>query len=114
MMVLARRGRESRDHGDYINEVRRDAREQSRGLSLREALRLHQGATRDLGSSGRTHARTDGRPCAARTSGAPHVRAPTGAQGLHLQFVIGSLPVALVYSFFVEYYVSGLTGSVKE
>ena len=26
----------------------------------------------------------------------------------------GSLPVAFIYSFFVEYYVSGLTGSVKE
>jgi multiple sugar transport system permease protein len=24
------------------------------------------------------------------------------------------LPVAFIYSFFVEYYVSGLTGSVKE
>jgi multiple sugar transport system permease protein len=24
------------------------------------------------------------------------------------------LPVAFVYSFFVEYYVSGMTGSVKE
>ncbi|MEO8280033.1 MAG: carbohydrate ABC transporter permease [Ideonella sp.] len=28
--------------------------------------------------------------------------------------LFGSLPVALVYSFFVEYYVSGMTGSVKE
>ena len=28
--------------------------------------------------------------------------------------LFGSLPVALIYSFFVEYYVSGLTGSVKE
>ena len=28
--------------------------------------------------------------------------------------LFGSLPVAIVYSFFVEYYVSGLTGSVKE
>jgi len=28
--------------------------------------------------------------------------------------LLGSLPVAFVYSFFVEYYVSGLTGSVKE
>jgi len=28
--------------------------------------------------------------------------------------LMGSLPVAFVYSFFVEYYVSGLTGSVKE
>ncbi|MBC7468758.1 MAG: carbohydrate ABC transporter permease [Ramlibacter sp.] len=26
----------------------------------------------------------------------------------------GSLPVAVIYSFFVEYYVSGLTGAVKE
>jgi multiple sugar transport system permease protein len=24
------------------------------------------------------------------------------------------LPVAFIYSFFVEYYVSGMTGSVKE
>lgn len=28
--------------------------------------------------------------------------------------VLGSLPVAVVYSFFVEYYVSGMTGAVKE
>ena len=28
--------------------------------------------------------------------------------------LLGSLPVAFVYSFFVEHYVSGLTGSVKE
>ena len=28
--------------------------------------------------------------------------------------LLGSLPVAFLYSFFVEYYVSGLTGSVKE
>jgi multiple sugar transport system permease protein len=27
--------------------------------------------------------------------------------------LLGSIPVALVYSFFVEYYVAGLTGSVK-
>jgi multiple sugar transport system permease protein len=26
---------------------------------------------------------------------------------------LGSVPVAFVYSFFVEYYVSGITGSVK-
>ena len=34
-----------------------------------------------------------------------------GSGGLSL---LVSLPVAFVYSFFVEYYVSGLTGSVKE
>jgi multiple sugar transport system permease protein len=28
--------------------------------------------------------------------------------------LLGSLPVAFIYSFFVEHYVSGLTGSVKE
>jgi len=28
--------------------------------------------------------------------------------------LLGSVPVAVIYSFFVEYYVSGLTGSVKE
>jgi multiple sugar transport system permease protein len=28
--------------------------------------------------------------------------------------LFGALPVALLYSFFVEYYVSGLTGAVKE
>jgi multiple sugar transport system permease protein len=28
--------------------------------------------------------------------------------------LFGSLPVAVIYSFFVEYYVSGLTGAVKE
>jgi multiple sugar transport system permease protein len=27
--------------------------------------------------------------------------------------LLGSVPVAIVYSFFVEYYVTGLTGSVK-
>jgi len=27
--------------------------------------------------------------------------------------LLGSVPVALVYSFFVEYYVAGMTGSVK-
>ena len=27
--------------------------------------------------------------------------------------LLGSIPVAFVYSFFVEYYVSGITGSVK-
>ena len=28
--------------------------------------------------------------------------------------LLGSLPVAVMYSFFVEYYVSGLTGAMKE
>lgn len=28
--------------------------------------------------------------------------------------LLGSVPVALVYSFFVEYYVTGLTGALKE
>ena len=28
--------------------------------------------------------------------------------------LLGSLPVAVLYSFFVEYYVSGLTGAIKE
>ncbi len=28
--------------------------------------------------------------------------------------LLGSLPVAIVYSFFVEYYVAGMTGAVKE
>jgi multiple sugar transport system permease protein len=28
--------------------------------------------------------------------------------------LLGSLPIALLYSFFVEYYVSGMTGAVKE
>jgi Na+-transporting NADH:ubiquinone oxidoreductase subunit B len=32
----------------------------------------------------------------ASTSGAPHIRVPTGAQGLHLQFIVGSLPIALL------------------
>jgi len=27
--------------------------------------------------------------------------------------LLGSVPVAVLYSFFVEYYVSGITGSVK-
>jgi multiple sugar transport system permease protein len=27
--------------------------------------------------------------------------------------LLGSVPVAIVYSFFVEYYVSGMTGAVK-
>ncbi len=34
-----------------------------------------------------------------RTSGAPHVRTPIGAQGLHLQFIIASLPVALLVAW---------------
>lgn len=28
--------------------------------------------------------------------------------------LLGSLPVAVLYSFFVEYHVSGMTGAVKE
>ncbi len=28
--------------------------------------------------------------------------------------LLGSLPVAVIYSFFVEYYVSGMTGAIKE
>jgi len=28
--------------------------------------------------------------------------------------LLGSLPVAILFSFFVEHYVSGLTGAVKE
>jgi multiple sugar transport system permease protein len=28
--------------------------------------------------------------------------------------LLGSIPVAIIYSFFVEYYVSGMTGAVKE
>ena len=28
--------------------------------------------------------------------------------------LLGSLPVAILYSFFVEYYVSSMTGAVKE
>ncbi len=28
--------------------------------------------------------------------------------------LFGSVPVALVYSFFVEYYVAGITGALKE
>jgi len=28
--------------------------------------------------------------------------------------LLGSLPVAILYSFFVEHYVSGMTGAVKE
>jgi multiple sugar transport system permease protein len=27
--------------------------------------------------------------------------------------LLGSIPVAVIYSFFVEYYVAGITGSVK-
>ena len=27
--------------------------------------------------------------------------------------LLGSVPVAIIYSFFVEYYVAGITGSVK-
>jgi multiple sugar transport system permease protein len=28
--------------------------------------------------------------------------------------LLGSLPVAVIYSFFAEYYVSGMTGAIKE
>ena len=42
--------------------------------------------------------------CTSMNPGAaPATRAP-----------MGSLPVAIIYSFFVEYYVSGMTGAVKE
>ena len=34
--------------------------------------------------------------------------------GLMAGALIGSLPVAVIYSFFVEYYVAGMTGAVKE
>ena len=40
---------------------------------------------------------------ATSTTGGPSWPAP-----------LGSVPVALVYAFFVEYYVSGLTGALKE
>jgi len=32
----------------------------------------------------------------------------------HWGALLGPLPVAIIYLFFVEYYVSGLTGAVKE
>jgi len=39
----------------------------------------------------------------------------TGGGGcVPLGALLGPLPVAIIYSFFVEYYVSGLTGAVKE
>ena len=36
------------------------------------------------------------------------------ATGTVLRSLLGSLPVALFYSLFVDYYVSSLTGAVKE
>ena len=33
---------------------------------------------------------------------------------LHIPDGFLSVPVALVYSFFVEYYVAGMTGALKE
>ena len=42
------------------------------------------------------------------------VRAVARKAGYTTGALFGSLPVAFVYSFFVEYYVSGMTGSVKE
>ncbi len=35
----------------------------------------------------------------ARSAGAPHARVPTGAQGLHLQFIVASLPVAVLVAW---------------
>ena len=32
----------------------------------------------------------------------------------HAGALLCSLPVAVVYSFFVDYYVAGITGAVKE
>ena len=34
--------------------------------------------------------------------------------GLMAGAMLGSLPVAILYSFFVEHYVSSMTGAVKE
>ena len=39
--------------------------------------------------------------------------AGAGSGSLMAGALLGSVPVAVVYSFFVEYYVSGMTGAVK-
>ena len=39
---------------------------------------------------------------------------PHGENPLGQVILLGSVPVALIYSFFVEYYVSSMTGAVKE
>ena len=53
--------------------------------------------------------------------GAPARALVTGAGSFGAAFTgaatsgcVGSLPVAIFYSFFVDYYVSSLTGAVKE
>jgi multiple sugar transport system permease protein len=40
-------------------------------------------------------------------------RLPLGVR-LMAGALLGSLPVAIIYSFFVDYYVASLTGAVKE
>ena len=51
------------------------------------------------------------RDMGAATSAVNFFRSLGSAFGVAL---FGSLPVAVLYSFFVEYYVSGMTGAVKE
>ena len=57
--------------------------------------------------------------------GTPTLRSPEGERelvegdvyhwgSLMAGALLGSLPVAILYSFFVEHYVSGMTGAVKE
>jgi multiple sugar transport system permease protein len=83
------------------------------GLHLRRHLRVHPGAERvplcadlsdrHLGAhgAGRRHRRTD-----------PRRRVLLGQ--LKAAALLGSIPVAIIYSFFVEHYVAGPTaGSVK-
>ena len=47
-------------------------------------------------------------------SGIPGAAADLGLGSLMAGALLGSLPVAVLYSFFVEHYVSGMTGAVKE
>ena len=47
-------------------------------------------------------------------SGAGRRRLVASEGALMAGALFGSLPVAVLYSFFVEYYVSGMTGAVKE
>lgn len=45
-----------------------------------------------------------------RDAGGWTISSPRSTRGA----LLGSLPVAIMYSFFVEYYVAGMTGAVKE
>ena len=67
------------------------------------------------GTSSSTRSSSQRRPTEDRAGGrvSELIRGDIFFWGQLAGALLGSVPVALVYSFFVEYYVTGLTGSVK-